>query len=120
MATWPSTLPPPLADGYQLQPTDQAIRTDMETGAPRVRRRTAARNDKLSLSWQFTDAEMAIFRAWYENDSTGAAGGAGWFTSSVKIGTGGLVSLACRFSGVYQATYNPGSSWRVTAQVEVR
>ena len=77
MATWLTTLPRPQVAGYAIAPVDVTVRTDMEAGLPRVRRRSAARNDQVSVAWRFTDAQMATFRAWFDGD---CANGASWFT----------------------------------------
>lgn len=106
-------------DGYQLSPTSQTIRTDMEVGLPRTRRRTAARNDQISVSWLFTDAEMAIFRAWFDGVSD-AAGGAAWFTVSLANGNTGIDSMEAKFVEAWQATVLPGLYWKVTGKLEVR
>ena len=119
MATYPTTLPRPIARGYGLTPVDPAIRTDMDVGAPRVRRRTAARNDRVKVAWLFTDAQMATFRTWFD-DPAEADGGASWFSISLPIGTGGTVALEARFTKVFEATRNAGLSWNVTAELEVR
>lgn len=119
MAAWPSTLPPPLASGYGINPVDPTIRTDMEVGAARVRRRTAARNDKVSVSWVMTDAQFAIFRVWYD-DAAEAAGGAAWFSASLAVGTGGIVPLEARFSGAWKSAHLGALRWSVTAELEVR
>ena len=120
MATFPSTLPKPLASSYSLSPVDQTIRTDMEGGLARVRRRTTARNDKVSVNWRMTDAQMAIFRAWFEDASTGISGGAGWFTVSLAIGTTGVVSVEARFIGPFKASNITALIWSVAAELEVR
>lgn len=91
----------------------------MEGGAARSRRVTKARNDKVSLSWTFTDAQMAIFRAWYDNDAE-AAGGSAWFSVSLAIGDTGLTAEEARFIDDYKMDALEGLNWRVTAQVEVR
>ena len=93
----------------------------MEVGSARMRRRTSARVDKVTLLWTFTEAQMAIFRAWFENASTGAAGGSAWFTVTLNIGTGGTTSCTARFtSGSYKPTVIEVGLWQVTAEVEVR
>lgn len=120
MATWPTTLPAPCSDSYQLSPVDPTIRTDMEAGTSRARRRTTARNDKVSVSWDMSDAQLAIFRTWFEDASTGAAGGANWFTVSLPIGTTGLVPVDARFSRVYTAAYVGYMYWKVSAELELR
>ena len=64
MATWPTTLPRPLVAGYAIAPVDANVRTDMEAGTPRVRRRSAARNDQVSVTWRFSDVQMAGLVRW--------------------------------------------------------
>lgn len=116
---WPSTLPSPLVSGYGLNPVDPVIRTDMEVGTSRARRRSAARQDRIAVSWRFTNAQMAAFRTWFD-DPANAAGGANWFTMDVAIGTGGLVNMNCRFVGVWKANALAGLMYEVSATLEVR
>lgn len=118
MATFPGTLPAPQLDGYALNPIDQTIRTDMEVGSARSRRRTATRQDKVQCSWKFTDAQMDTFRTWFDN-SAECAGGAAWFTISLPVGATGIDSKTARFVGAFQATLLPGLNWRVSATLEV-
>jgi hypothetical protein len=120
MATWPTTLPSPLASGYAITPMDQTVSTDMEVGAERVRRRTVARNDEVDVSWRFTDAQMAIFRAWFDHASTGAAGGAAWFDVGLTKGDGGIEACEARFKGGFRADFIPGRIWTVTAKLRLR
>lgn len=120
MATWPSTLPNPLAAGYQLSAGDQTLRTDMETGSARVRRRTTARNDRVAVSWLLTEAQLDILRDWFDNASTGIAGGAAWFNVNLAVGTGTRqAAVEARFVGPISAAVD-GPYWRVSAQLEVR
>lgn len=120
MATWPSTLPAPLAGGYAVKPVDQTVRTDMEGGAARQRRRTTARNDKVAVSWVMRDAQAAIFRAWFEDDAAGAAGGAAWFAVALLLGTGGVVSVDARFVAPPMLTLIGAKIWTVSGELEVR
>lgn len=115
MAAWPSTLPAPLIDGYSVNPLDQTIRTDMESGAARVRRRTFARNDLVDVALVLSAAEFAAFRAWFDND---AAGGSAWFDMPIDIGDG-MTTKEVRFKGAWKAQ-RLQLCWRVTAQLEVR
>ena len=117
MATWPETLPAPLLAGYGIQPNKQTIGSDMEVGAPRVRRITAARLDDYPLSVNLSDAQMAIFRAWWDDD---AAGGAAWFTMTLWTGDGGAQSVEARFNGHWKADMVGNHRWLVTGTVEVR
>ena len=120
MAAWPGTLPAaPLANGGGLEPVPQSVRTDMEFGAARSRRISKARNDKVSVSWNLSDAQMDIFRTWFENDSE-AAGGSAWFTISLRIGDTGATSQEARFIGAFRAQPVGAQRWLVSATLEVR
>lgn len=120
MATWPSTLPRP-SGSYEVAPVDQTIRTDMETGAARVRRRTAARNDRVTLQWTFTDAQMGVYRAWFESGA-GAAGGAAWFDIPLAVGGNGVSVATARFvNGPGKFSQVGGKLlWTVAAELEIR
>ena len=121
MATWLSTLPDPLVPGYGLNPIDQVIHTDMEGGGSRSRRRSAARKDKVSCSWKFTDAQFALFRDWFDDDVAGADGGAAWFTISLPVGATGIDSVEAKFAGIWQSKPISGLlTWEVSATLEVR
>ncbi|MGL6245650.1 hypothetical protein [Pseudomonas sp.] len=115
MAAWPSTLPGPLVDGYAISPVEQTVRTDMEVGAARVRRRSFARNDLVDVSFLFTGAQFATFRAWSESDG---AGGAAWFEIDLDV-DGVIAPEEARFKGAWKAARN-GIYWKITAQLEVR
>lgn len=118
MATWPTTLPAPLFAGYAVKPIDPTIRTDMEFGAARTRRRTSARNDTVTAFWLFNATQMAAFRAWFE-DPAQAAGGAAWFDMQVNLGDTNQ-SNACRFSGGFEMALVGHGTWQVSAKLEIR
>jgi hypothetical protein len=67
------------------------------------------------------DAQMTIFRAWYDDGIDGIAGGTRWFNGlNLAIGSG-LTQPDCRFVGPFQATLLAGNLlWSVTAKLEVR
>lgn len=119
MATWPTSLPAPRAADYQLAPVDPTLRTDMESGAQRMRRRTFARNDRVAVSWIFTDAQMTAFRTWFES-SAEAAGGSAWFYIGLRVGATGVTTQEARFVNVWQGSYLGAGIWQVTASLEVR
>jgi len=119
MATWPSSLPAPRIVGYGVNPFDPAVRTEMEAGNSKARRRTFSRKDKVPVVWNMTDAQYAIFRTWFDA-TDGADGGAGWFSVSLLLGGGGMSSVEARFSGVYTAQYVPHLHWDVSATLEAR
>jgi hypothetical protein len=117
MASWPSTLPAPLSNGYEIKPQEQVIRTDMEKGPARVRHVTTANTDRVKLGWEMTDEQLAIYRPWFKTD---IAGGAMWFTISLVVGTIGFKEMSARFVGVPNIVYLPVLRWLVTGEVELR
>lgn len=119
MATWPTELPVPLLQGYELETGDPTARTDMESGPARVRRRFTATPDEITLSVLLSEAEMNIFRAFWDGDwSQGAA----WVFFPVRDGrTPGIVSKECRpTKGAFKAALIKPNYWRVQIPVEVR
>ena len=108
MPTWPTTLPAPLLADYRLTPIDQTLRTDMETGSPRVRRRTTARLDRINIAWMFDATQMAAFRAFFDDD---LAGGTSWCNMTLDTGDD-VASVEIRFSGPWQSQRN-GRVWHV-------
>lgn len=119
MAAFPSDLPAPLAAGYGLTPREQTIRTDMDVGAARVRRRSTARLDTVRVSWSLSDAQAQAFRTWFDS-SAEAAGGASWFDVTLRLATGGAVAVEARFMGAPGFEFRGPDRWRVSAELEVR
>jgi len=114
MATWPTTLPNPIY-GMGVDPTDKTVRTDMEAGAARVRRRSKARNDSINATWEFTDAQMDTFRTWFAGDCND---GSEWFQLTMPDGFGGQNLLDVRFIGTFKSTIDGPDLWRVSASLE--
>ena len=119
MATWPSTLPAPLVDGYGIEPVDQTVPTDMEVGAQRVRRRSFAQVDTVRFAVNLSDAQMTTFRTWLYSGSD-ADGGAGWFNISLRVGKGGATAAEARFKGTPKWDMTGNHRWLVSGQLEVR
>lgn len=119
-ASYPSNLPRPLLSGYGVNPIDETIRTDMESGTARVRRRTKARNDKASVRFLFTDYELAVFRTWFDDAVNGADGGASWFTMALPLGNYGDTATTARIVGAPAFSLVDKNLWQVTASIETR
>ena len=119
MATWPSTLPHPLRSGYTLEPQDATVRTDMDVGPARVRRRTRSAPDTITLSWLFDAAQMAAFRAFWDDEWNA---GAAWVVIPLRDGTStALVSRECRpRQASFKAAVVSSSHWQVDMTIEVR
>ena len=119
MPAYPVSLPAPMLQSYALAPVEQVARTDMESGAARVRRRTVARNDLVDVAFAFSDAQFLAFRTWFDDASTGIAGGASWFDIALPLGKGGILLESARFKGAWKASRD-GLIWKISAQLEIR
>jgi len=63
---WPELLPADfLAEGLVIQPQSNVIRTAMDAGPKKARRRYTARTVKFSGKQRFDGAELAVFEQFY-------------------------------------------------------
>lgn len=116
MASWPTYLPAPLLSGFDSTSDDPILRTNMEAGAPRARRMFTSVPDNITLSWVFTEAQLALFEAWHKLE---AQDGAAWFTVSLPNGLG-MQSVEARFKRPLKKALRGGMSWFVSGDVQVR
>lgn len=68
MATifWPSSLPPTLLmEGLTIEPQNNVIRTAMDAGPQKIRRRYTARTVKFSGRFIFDASQFAVFESFY-------------------------------------------------------
>lgn len=67
MPVWPVTLPDkPLYDGYAEQPPDNRLRTQMDVGPPKQRRRATAGVRKIQCQFRLTKAQTEILDNFYD------------------------------------------------------
>ena len=63
---WPDTLPNGLlVDGLSIEPQNNVIRTSMDAGPQKARRRYTARTIRFSGEQRFDKAEFAVFEMFY-------------------------------------------------------
>ena len=66
MSAWPDTLPQsPLIEGFRETPANATLRTEMETGPAKLRRRTTAATATLSLTFLISTAQLAVLDTFY-------------------------------------------------------
>ena len=74
MVTWPMTLPPaPLLEGFVERTSETVIRTDMDQGPAKTRRRTTAGTREFQMTFIMTKNEIATFDDFFLNDINGGA-----------------------------------------------
>ncbi len=116
LPAWPSKyLPRPLADGYSLRPMSATIRTDMDNGAARMRRRFTRQMTAGTLRFHFRRLQFGLFDGFWRgtlNDGTA------WFTIPLRNGISDD-PWTVRGIAPYAAELISADVWRVTWDIEV-
>lgn len=101
--------------GGSIEPT--VIRTGMESGRWRQRRRFTSGWRSISASWLFNDSEFEIFKAIVTYK---LADGADFFQISLPLGDDSFQNYVVRFvEGKYDFRYQDFMHWRVSARLEM-
>lgn len=115
--SWPTTLPLPLMQGYGIEDDPKIVRTDMEAGSSRQRRTSTQASSELTVQWNFTLFQFALFESWLRHR---ANYGATWFNITYLAGPG-LLECEARFQkGKAPAKFQNGARVVVTAKLDVR
>jgi hypothetical protein len=113
---WPQTLPLPTVEGYAVQPGDAILRTEMEAGLARQRRRFTDVPSVIAVRWVMTRNQFAVFEAWFK---LYAKEGAEFFDIDL-LGGIGITTHSARFTRQFDARLFNGNLWEVTSQLEIR
>lgn len=73
MATWPATLPEPALSTLKESPPNNLIRTQMDKGPDKVRRRTTANIRPLAFTLKLTSAQTEILDEFYTDTTFSGA-----------------------------------------------
>jgi len=109
-------IPLPSVDGYTISPGEAVIRTDMESGAARSRRRFSQTPARVSVRWNLRPLTYAIFESWFKHE---ILDGAEWFELPLLAGIG-MVTAQARFTKAYQAKLVRRNQWEVSGELEIR
>jgi hypothetical protein len=113
---FPATLPNVSMSNYSFTPQDSTIRTEMEVGLARVRRRYLTTPSEMSVKWIFTREQLGIFEKFYDEE---IHAGSAWFYIKLVNGMGETTYLA-RFKEPFTAaTSGKEFYWDVGAKLEV-
>lgn len=113
MPSWPSNLPGlPLAGKYEETPPETVLRTPMDEGPAKLRRRGTAGVRRLKLEYLLDASQVAALDAFYLEDVRGGA----LSFSFAHPREGELVSCRFRAAPVYAAE---GALYRAAVELEV-
>lgn len=111
---WPGTLPQaPDWSGYQETSPNVAIRTQMDAGPPKLRRRFTAGIRPFSMQFLLTQAQVATLDTFYQTTLTGGTEAFDW----THPRTGAAASF--RFVSPPQYSALGPNVYRATCQMEV-
>ncbi|MFN8728100.1 MAG: hypothetical protein ACK5XB_21435 [Rhodospirillales bacterium] len=103
---WPSSLPQrPTVGGYQERFAETVLRTAMDAGAAKLRRRFTAAPRQIELTFRMTAAQVAVLRSFYEETTGGGALPFDW----VHPREGGVAECpSSEQSGRFEVAFNGG------------
>ena len=110
--SWPGSLPAAIADGYQEVFADNTIRSAMETGYPKVRKRSTAAPSMLSLVFHMTAAQVTTLNTFF---STTQNDGVDSFTMTHPRTD---VTETFRFLSAPEISISNGIDYRVSIKLE--
>jgi hypothetical protein len=114
MSTWPSTLPGfPLADSFREIAPETSIRTAMDQGPAKLRRRTTAAARDIYASYILSRAQVEHLEAFYVAE---LAGGSAAFTYTHPRTE---APVTCRFRKPPEYISLNGDYFRVTLEMEI-
>jgi hypothetical protein len=73
-------VPPPQWDSMQVDVQDILLRTQMDSGPPKIRRRYTGASRYLTCSFVFTFEQAAAFNNWYQGDLGFGSNRFNWIT----------------------------------------
>ena len=113
---FPKRLPYPTIEGYSIKPSEAIVRTDMEAGPARQRRRYTQTPSRISVRWMVNHEHFSLFEAWYKYQ---AKEGAEWFYITLLSGLG-LTEQEARFTQQFEANLINGCLWEIVSELEIR
>jgi hypothetical protein len=114
--TWPTTLPLPTVQGYGIRPGEAILRTEMEAGPARQRKRFTQVPTRINVRWIMRREQFALFEAWYRWQ---AKEGGEWFNIPL-LGGIGLSEHEARFTRQFDAKLMGGVLWEIVSELEIR
>jgi hypothetical protein len=116
MIAWPDypAFPRPSVN-FNIDVDTSTVRSKMDSGRVRQRRRFTRDIRGLSVAWKLSDEEYGLFQSIYRY---GLNSGADWFTMVLPLGNG-FQTYTVRFvADSYKAKYDEVMYWDVSAKLE--
>lgn len=116
MVSWPASFPQPKTS-LSVETSANTVRTQMDSGAVRQRRRFTTEQSQVNITWEMPDVQGAVFISFHKNSINL---GADWFLMPLSLG-GGLRDHEVRFvDGKYSQSYADVGYWTFSAKLDIR
>jgi hypothetical protein len=112
MPSWPGTLPDVLASGYSEDMANLLLRSDMDTGPAKVRKRISYNTKPISASIVVNSTQVATFETFFYTTLLG--GSLTWTATHPRTGA----SVDMRFNGVPKIS-SSDSLYTISMNLEV-
>lgn len=114
---YPTGLPTPQRSGYEVNHASPLIRTELQSGRARQRRRYTSVPSTATVTFNFTQPQAQVFEGWFRWT---LADGTEWFNVTLRTPLG-LMPYECRFANMYTGPQLVGvDRWQVQATLEIR
>lgn len=108
-------LPAAILNQYYLQQQRNVVRTDMEQGAPRQRRRFEDTFTSAKVKWILTGEQMKLFEGWYKHM---AEEGGVWVQMPIKVPKG-ILPHRVRFATAIKQKLLSEDLWEVSSTLDL-
>jgi hypothetical protein len=116
LIAFPSVLPAPEVSSIGIEPGNNLVRTDFESGPARVRRTSRKPTSTYGVAWIVELEDLGVFEYWFENI---ALDGVLWFTTRLVNGAD-VQDCEARFIGKYSVSARSSKIFQISASLEVR
>ncbi|NRA56234.1 MAG: hypothetical protein HRU23_18995 [Gammaproteobacteria bacterium] len=118
MLNYPDSLPSPLLKPLSFKRQSNVLRTKMDSGQARVRRRFKSVPTSMTATWRCKSTDAAVFEGFITH---ALHDGSAWFTMNILTPLG-LVQHEVRFITSPMENYQPISAiwWQYKAQIEIK
>ncbi len=113
MVDYPASLPAPLVSDFIEETPDFAIRTDMDAGIAKVRRRFTAISTPIQFGLVLTEAQASTLDTFYRTTTSG--GTVEFNMAHPRTGT----VVTCRFTAPPAYSLLGSKAYRVSLQMEI-
>lgn len=110
---WPATLPPPASGTFKYSPAKNKIRSDMDKGPAKQRRRTSANTKPISFELALTGEQADILTDFHDDDCF--AGSVSFTFTDPKSGD----TVEARFVDEPQISHIESDEYRASVNLEI-